>query len=233
MREIVVAACMIAATAQAQDEAVRAEGNRMTGECIAHDEAARHSLAAECFLRVYDFAREHGVARAPVALWDAGRNLSRMPGSEGRARGTLQRFLDESTAIADGEDAADIRGWRSEATALIAELDARGGGSISPLGPVVLAAGGGALIVSAILGGVVIARDAELVAMCPGDRCPGSAQALASEIESMALAADVLLYAGAAIAVAGVFLTIFLREGPSASASASCGPLGCTIRGRF
>src|SRR5690606_12625608 len=88
----------------------------------AHVEAERWALAAEAYRELYDFSREHGAPQAPIALWNVGLALLRVPGREAEARDAFQRFLDESTTLTDDPQ---VRDWRSTALEHIAELEAR------------------------------------------------------------------------------------------------------------
>lgn len=238
----------------AADDGTRAELARMRDEAIALDEAGRYALAAERYLALHDAMRRAGLPRAPVALWNAGLALTHLPGRERDARDTLQRFLDESTPLTED---AQIRDWRSTALEHIAELDARIGNeagpapseplanpasppaaseSVSPVGPILLASGGAALLVGAILGGVTLAQDSTLTSMCPGGSCALGAESFAHEVAALALSTDLLLIGGGVLAATGLLLTLVLRDShPAMTPAASCGPEGCQLqlRGMF
>ncbi len=202
-----------------------------------------------------------GNPRAPVALWNVGLSLSRIPGREREARDTMQRFVDESTALASDPE---VSGFRTQASERIAELNARleGGGasagpapsagepaagagapsstsSLSPVGPIVLGAGGAMLIAGAIFGGIAIDQRDEFLSGCDasGTTCPTAYRSWKDEIESLSLASDILLFGGAAVAVTGLILTLLLREESASSPSASlhCGAGGCMafVRGEL
>ncbi len=100
---------------------------------------------------------------------------------------------------------------------------------VSPIGPVVLGFSGAMLVAAAILGGVVLAQDEGLVAMCGDGRCPGSARSQADDIARLALTADILMLGGGALAITGLVLTLVLRE-TRASAAAWCAPEGCGVQ---
>lgn len=247
-------------------EEVRAQGRRLQAEARAHVDAQRWALAAQTYRQVYELGREHGVPQAPIALWNVGLALMRIPGHEVEARDAFRLFLDGSTTLTED---AQVRDWRSTALEHIAELDARigtsvtqgtgvepadgaaeddvdgadeaqpasGGGGVSPAGPVVLGLGALVLAAGAVLGGVVLAQDGELAAMCTDGRCPDTARPLVQDQARLALSSDVLVITGAAVALTGLLLTLFLREeAPSPAArgvTAACGPLGCQLSGRF
>lgn len=240
------------AQAPSIDPELRAEGERLQAEALAHVDAERWGLAAETYERVYDIARRAGSPRAPVALWDRGLALMRIPGREAEARASFQRFLDESTPLTED---AEIRDWRSTALEHIAELNARIGSdepetssndpegapaptapdpvpttSVSPAGPIVLGVGGAMLIAGAITGGLALAEHGTITSMCNAEtmRCPPDLQERADDLAALSIATDVLLWGGLAIAATGAILTFVLRDGGSdATVRASCGSTGC------
>lgn len=247
---------------------IRAQGRQLQERALAHVEAQQWALAADTYRQVYELGREHGVARAPVALWDMGLALMRTPGREADARAAFRRFLDESTTLTDDPQ---VRDWRSTAVEHIAELDARLGRSselnapgdaptngsevpveprgdgltapesamttrISPVGPVVLGLGGVVAVTGAVIGGVVLAQDGTLAAMCSGGHCPEASRPLANEIERLALTSDVLVISGATIALTGILLTILVRDEvptETPNITAGCGLVGCQLTARF
>lgn len=112
------------ASSRAQDISpeVRARGRRLQDEARAYVEREQWALAADTYRRIYELSREHNVRQAPIALWNVGLALMRIPGREAEARDAFRRFLDESTTLTDD---AEIRDWRSTALEHIAELEAR------------------------------------------------------------------------------------------------------------
>lgn len=244
--------------AQGADEAgipaeVANEARRLLAEARAHHEARRYALAAEGYMAMYEVLRGANHPRAPIALWNAGLALMEIPGRDREARATFQRFLDESTTLTDD---AQVRDWRSSAVERIAELDTRiradepepaddgenpepvasSASTTSPVGPVILGLGGLVAVTGAVIGGVVLVQDDSLAAMCMDGHCPEAARPLANDIERLALTAEVLVISGAAVALTGLLLTLLLRdEAPAetANVTATCGPMGCQLTGRF
>lgn len=179
---------------------VRARGRRLQDEARAHVEAERWALAAEAYRELYDFSREHGAPQAPIALWNVGLALLRVPGREAEARDAFQRFLDESTTLTDDPQ---VRDWRSTALEHIAELEARisssdasatgdddgdahapndahgsndvpapsSGGGISPIGPVLLGTGVLSLGVAGVFGALALTCESDLRNRCGGLVC--------------------------------------------------------------
>ncbi|MEZ4336552.1 MAG: tetratricopeptide repeat protein [Sandaracinaceae bacterium] len=88
-----------------------------------------------------------------------------------------------------------------------------GGGSISPVGPILLGVGGAALIAAAIVGGAAVAQSDSVRSMCSGGVCPGDLRDDADGVESLAIATDVLWVSGLLIAGTGLVLTLVLTEG--------------------
>ncbi|MBZ0119144.1 MAG: hypothetical protein K8H88_19265, partial [Sandaracinaceae bacterium] len=111
------------------------------------------------------------------------------------------------------------------------------GTSISPVGPVVLAAGGAALLAGVIVGAIALAEDGALGTACPSRvDCSPDLMSRSSTLTALAATADVLLAVGAAAAITGLVLTLALSEGGGdVPATAYCTPDGCgaALRGRF
>jgi hypothetical protein len=204
------------------------EARRMIGEAAAHEEAGRFGLAYDGYMAVYEHMRTTGLPRAVVALFNAGNALRRVPGREADTRDVLQRFLDESTAL---NDDPRMRDFRSNALTYIAEIDARspreeGGdpvvadtsGGISPIGPIVMGAGGALLIVGAILGILSLSDADELRTTCGGDVCPPTEQDRIDDLALTSGLADGFLFGGAAIAAVGLVLTFTLDGGSTETA---------------
>lgn len=233
----------------------RREARRLFAEASSFAEAEQWALAAQAWLRLRDYMQAHAFPRAVVAEHNICFALGHLPGRERDAIDACRRFLEGSNTPALTDD-AEIRDFRSADVERIAELEARLGtaenssaeepappvepstaqvGSLSPIGPIVLGVGGAAMIASAIVGGVGLAQDGSLAAMCMGGNCPESARPLASEVKNLILAADVLFLGGLAVAATGVVLTLVLREGGPPPVTAGCGPEGCglQVQGRF
>jgi len=109
--------------------------------------------------------------------------------------------------------------------------------AISPMGPIILGVGAAMLLSGSITGGLALTWRSEVLSRCEGTRCPPDAEAQASDIETLAIATDVLLFSGAAVAVAGLVLTLVLQEtgAEGTRALATCGPAGCLaiVEGSF
>jgi tetratricopeptide (TPR) repeat protein len=219
-------------------------------ESFSAEARQRFDLAAEAFERgdfataLTDFERVYGLLdghpRRSLLLY----NMARSNEELGRNREALhlyERFLAES-----GEDAPN----RPEAQQHVSELRLRVGlaetapssgamattSSTSPIGPIVLGLGAATLIAAAITGGVVVAEDAALTAMCSDGACPGAARSHANGIEALANATDALWIGGAVVGVTGLILTLVLRdESPAPPVAASCSEKGCSlqVRGTF
>lgn len=116
-----------------------------------------------------------------------------------------------------------------------------------PRGPetwpwIVLGVGAAVVIAGAITGGIALGEADRLAADCPGTVCGPEIDfdGRNANIDTLGIAADVLLFGGAAIAVTGLILGLALGIGESApesqpEVSAACGPAGCaaSLRTRF
>ena len=110
-----------------------------------------------------------------------------------------------------------------------------GGGGISPVGPILMAAGGALVVVGLILDGVALGRDGDFEAMCPNRTgCDPALRSQWDETITFAAIGDAMWIGGALVAATGLVLTFVLTEGGDDSTAAlSCGPGGCTVRGSF
>lgn len=257
--------CLQSAVAAAQDDSectgACARGEQAVHDAQAHAEGGRHALAAQRFLDAYDAMREAEMRTAPLVLWNAGDQLSQVPGREREAIDVIRRFLRESTPLAD--EMAAVRDWRSDALGRIDELEARAPQPdepseqldepsegpveqapspettthISPIGPVVLGVGGAVLIAGLITGGISLGLDADFRDACDDlSMCPTALRPQYDEMRAVSTAADVLMVAGGATALLGLILTLTVTEDDEApEVAASCTDTGCyaAARGRF
>ncbi len=235
----------------------RAEARRLLETGQTQYEAHQYAESAATYMQAYDLLTQMGNNRAPLALWNAGHALSYVPGREAEARETLQRFLRESNGIADDAGVRDDRSHAVTLIGeLETRIAASGGGGaqtqqepadtssesqaeaqpttpartepgMSPVGPIILGVGGAALLAGAILGGYALSEGDRIRNVCMGDSACFQREG-ASNIETLSITTDVLLFGGAAIAVTGLILMFVLKEGGSAERAAlSCGPNGC------
>lgn len=109
---------------------------------------------------------------------------------------------------------------------------AAGGGGPHPIGPILMAVGGAALVAGAIIGGYGLAERGDVLAQCTDTSCPPEVEGRAADLETLGIAADALLWPGVAIAAAGLVLTLVLTE-EGGGTEVACGPLGCSVRGTF
>lgn len=202
--------------------------------------------AEDSFRRAYELVPVTNPRRA-LLLLNIAVVVERQTGRDGEALELWERFRREAASVAEAEllvraddrirelRARIERRQQDAATEVPAPESDVASESISPVGPVVLGIGGAALVAGAILGGVVLAQDASLVAMCPGGRCNDpSALSLARDVEQMAIATDALFIAGSVVAATGLLLTVLLKD-QTVHASAGCGPdeCGLLVRGVF
>lgn len=186
-----------------------------------HYQDGRFLMAATSYRQAWELAA--GLETRPLIGFNIARSLERAPGHECEAREWYERFSREGDP-----NSPEVQERLATVQERLRELDARiasaGGcaGSISPVGGIVLGVGGAAVIVGSILGGLVIASDMELQAMCGDDLvCPSTARSRAEEQQRLSVAADVMLFGGAAIAVTGLVLLFVLRDGGAEPAVAA------------
>jgi len=241
---------LCASTSRAQEEGdSRVEQARELFETgVEHHADERFLLAAQAFERAHELMVNANHPNSALILFNLAASLEEIPGRESDAREAYDQFLRE----ADPEHPR-VQENLSRAQARIRELDARmaaaardrpgepqqAGSSNAVVGGVVMAGGGASLIVGAVLGGVAIGVDGDLATMCDAEyRCPASAVATADEVQTLAIATDVLLFGGLAVASVGVVLFFTLRQDEDSANTAvlpSCDGSSCGIyaRGEF
>ncbi len=214
---------------QARDEAQAAFARGE--ELFSHDDFAR---AEAEFRRAYDLMRGH--PNQPLILVNIGRSVEQQGGRDSEALALYEQMLAETSELAEqNEGARDARRIAQERSAALHARGVTSGGSISPIGPVVLGVGAAVAIAGAIVGGLALAERESVLSTCVDSRCPPDVERDAAGIEELALAADALLFGGLAIAATGLILTLVLPGSDRMQASASCGPTRCyaTLEGRF
>ena len=127
---------------------------------------------------------------------------------------------------------------RADAQELISELEARlrvtglpVGEVLSPAGPIVMGVGGAALLAGIITGIVALDQASTLHSRCGGSVCPPSEASAVSDISLVSGATDVLIFAGGGAVVAGLILTLVLRDRVSSerSVAVACGTSACLL----
>ena len=229
IRGFAVLICLAASSASAQDESPQVREARMHFDLgTQHYEEADYALSLQEFQRSYEIMRQINHRNAGLVVFNIARCYSRL-NRDREAMQAYQRFLDEAPPDAP---------QRADAESELRELRARealGGGGISPVGPIIAAVGGAAIIAGAIVGGLALAADAEAAEGCIDGHCPVENAARADEAQLLANVADGLLFSGLGIAAVGVVLIFVLPEEESTPVSAGCTGDGCmiTVRGRF
>ncbi|MEZ4335919.1 MAG: tetratricopeptide repeat protein [Sandaracinaceae bacterium] len=239
LRSLAVAGALLLTPALAA--AQEAEDPRITDARTRFERAEEHyasgnfALALEGYERAYARMREAGHPNAVLALYNVAQTNERL----GRLRVALEgfdQFLVDAPADAPFRDeatrrAADLRRrLELEAQDRGSVEEPTAGGTLSPVGPILLGVGGAAAIAGATLGGVALADSDAARAGCEGSSCPPGARPDIESAQTLANVADALLFGGIAIAAAGLVLTLVLRDGPDeppVRASASCGPTSC------
>lgn len=220
-----------------------------------HFEDRRYRLAAESFQRAHELMREEGLPNAWMILYNLGTSLDEIPGREQEARDAYAGYLAEAER-SDSEPASRVALVRDRireldltiaANAPSAVADEEDEGDevpveaparepetvLSPVGPIVLGAGGALLLASAITGVVLAVENDSLLSSCERGVCPASSRGHAEDVQGIAIATDVLWIGGAAVAATGLALTLLLRDVIAEDAppvSAGCGATGCSVQ---
>jgi len=226
--------------AQAQDDDPRiAEARERFEEADAAFESGDFERALSGFEASHQIMVEAGHPNAILVLFNIAASNERLD-RQRVALTQFERFLAEAPADSPLREEAERR-----AEALRWELEGgdgdggedTGGGGMSPVGPIIAAIGGAALITGAILGGVALSESDAATADCVDMACPESARGDIEGAQTLANASDGLIFGGLAVAATGVILMFVLQDGgdDDASASAACGPTGCgvVVSGRF
>lgn len=94
----------------------------------------------------------------------------------------------------------------------------------------VVAVGGAMIVGAAVTGGLTLARQAELDAVCTPHSCPPSVADAQAEGRALAFATDALWAGGLVVGLAGVVLSLALpREAPAPRAVLACSAEGCAV----
>ncbi|MCA9606717.1 MAG: tetratricopeptide repeat protein [Myxococcales bacterium] len=207
--------------------------------------AGRFIEAAAGYERSYALLVEAGRDTAPLVLFNIASSYDRA-GRLAEARAAYQRFVDEARG-----DIPGIGDRVEQARARVAVLGpgaapgpepvlpqppaesppAPSSGGVSPVGPIVLAAGGALVVAGLVIGGIALGRDGDLGAACPSRQaCSAELRGDYDEIRTLALAGDIFWIGGALVAATGLVLTLVLPGGSDTTASLGCGPSGCQAR---
>jgi hypothetical protein len=98
----------------------------------------------------------------------------------------------------------------------------------------IVGVGGAMFVASAVMGGLTLERQAELDRVCSPHSCPPAVEAAQAEGRAFAFSTDALWVGGLVVVAVGFVLALTL-PGEATTASAACGPDGCTlsVRGVF
>jgi hypothetical protein len=190
----------------------------------------RWHQAAELYARSHELLTAANHPRRGWVNFNIGRAWEHLPGREGDALRAYEAFLSETPE--DPND-AELSQQRAQARTRIAELRARGVGTggISPVGPILIGAGGAILIAGVATGIAALLQQGDLLAACDDATCPSTQRDAWSQVEALAIATDVLIPLSVVAIGVGVVLMLVLNERDGGTAM--CGPEGCTLGGRF
>ncbi|MBX7197487.1 MAG: tetratricopeptide repeat protein [Sandaracinaceae bacterium] len=203
-------------------------------------EAGRTAFSHGRYEQALQFFRQaHELSGRPQLLYNIAQALDRLDRDE-EALEAYRRFAaedPESDLRAQVDARIAIIEAHLEAEAAEAEAHestppiAAPSPSFDPLPSVVLFASAGvALVTGVTLGALALEHDGRLSAMCTGMSCDDSLRGLATEMDALALGADIAL--GASLALATTAVIVLVVSAPSAESPRAlvCGPAGCGPR---
>lgn len=199
-----------------------------------HFEEGDFALALTEFERVYEVMRAGGHPNAAYVVYNIAIANEQL-GREEAALEAYERFLAESPPDAPNREDAERRMRELRERVRLAQQDdapsaaVPASAGVSPVGIVVTAIGGAALIAGAIVGGVALAASGDAQSDCSGSVCPVSARDGIASAQTLANVADGLLFGGAAVAATGVILMLVLQEDAPAPVAAGCDFDGCRL----
>ena len=217
----------------------------------AYDLSQRGSLLFNAYLAYRDAGLLPQATRALAGYLEAEPNAENAEQLRNRLRSMQERVTEQEAAEAEAEAErlrleAEAQRLEEERAAALAAQEAREreeSRALNPLGYIVGGVGL-AMVGGGLAAGIIASNErSDLEDACPGNVCPVDFDLTTprDRVNTANLAADLLLFGGAAVMVAGVGL-LFLRPGaddedeaPATVAGAACGPAGCmaTVRGHF
>lgn len=215
--------------ASAQGDTERARAHHEAG--VSYFDQGRYEEAAEQFQEAYALSGRHHL------LLNVSRALE-LSGDPGGAADALERYL----AAEPNADSRVTLERRMQELRARAQADApppeepSGDSSPDVTAPVILLAGAGAVLATALVTGLVaLDLHGSVSGRCP-DRsaCPPEVQSDIDTGSALALTSDILYGVGGALAIAGgVWLIVALATGGDDDASAACTAGGCGPALRF
>jgi tetratricopeptide (TPR) repeat protein len=252
-------AWLLAAPAAAQPEPGANQEDAARGHFLlgrSHFEAGRFAEAAEQFQQAYDlshrpqllynvFLSHRDAGNLPQAIIALRQYLAEVQDQTDRAALEQRLRTMESlqaqrgggdTPPPDGEGGFDRT--LPDPTADTGEPEG-GGGPWTP--GLIIAAGGGALVIGgAITGIMTLGAQSDLDERCPtidgARRCNGDWESDRDRGQTLALVTDILLFGGIGIAAIGAVLAFTVDGGGGDAAddgTVACGPGGCSFTARF
>jgi hypothetical protein len=237
---VLVCACAFAPTAALAQRGVNAqqaeEVRVRTAQAMELLNSGQYAAAEAEFRRLYDSLQ--GQRSQVLVLGYLARAVDGQGGRDQEALGLYADYLRSTDGMTDDPTIRSSREYSQQRfDALTANVAQAAVPTVmSPIGPVVVVAGAALIVVGLVLGAVTLVKHDEYVARCVGLSCPIGSEGQASEINIFAIVTDVLIFAGAAVALTGLLLMLFLRDpAPAPSAGLGCGPDGCHafLRGSF
>lgn len=231
----------VTATAQSDQGDLSAAREAFDRGVAAYD-AALFAQAEDAFETALRLMPEDHERRSFLFL-NLGLAVEGQGGRDDEALVHYRRFVEEAGAVAPAADVARARERIVELEARIARRAPRepspgaptpSSGSLHPLGPVLMATGGGVALAGGIVAVFGLIQREDVLSACDGTSCPPTVRDEADGLADLALAADLLLWPGLAVAAAGAVLTLVLTSTESAyPVEVACHLEGCTLRGRF
>lgn len=233
------------AAAQSDAEEQRARVHFEAGRL--HYEEGRFARAAEEFQQAYELS---GKSDLLYNTFLAHRDAGQLEGAVEALASYLEEVPDQpnrnklEARLASMEAQLEARRDHDDApdgAAIVAEPEAEDEAAGFPVGPSATMGAGGALLLSALITGIMAkGAESDLDDACPGRvDCDPADASIRDRMNRLGLATDVMWITGTAAAAGGlIWLLLSRRKGEEAQEpplSLGCGPTGCKVgyRGRF
>jgi tetratricopeptide (TPR) repeat protein len=177
---------------------------------------------ADCYERLGELDKARTLYRELTTLPESEMHAERVA----IARERLKRIDEKLEAEREAKEGAN----EQPRPVNVPPHDDEGPDPLGVAGGVLLGVGGAGLVVGAVLGGLALSQREEVLDACSSGVCPVAQQGNADEAKTKALAADLCLGLGGAVAAAGLVLLIVSITGEDAGDDVTIVPGGIAVR---